>query len=74
MTGDRKSNHRAACEILSELEATEFATYFKRNHDRFLEDFMFQLSKEETDATLNQSQIVMGSQKHRDPRLTQDAK
>ncbi len=39
----------------------------KRNLKRFPEDFMFRLSKEETEA-LNRSQIVTGSQKHRDPR------
>jgi len=41
----------------------------KRNIDRFPEDFMFQLSKEEADAVGNRSQFVTGSQKHRDPRL-----
>jgi hypothetical protein len=35
----------------------------KRNTDRFPDDFAFQLS-----ATENRSQIVTGSQKHRDPR------
>lgn len=53
----------------------------KRNSERFPEDFMFQLTKEEAeqvrsrsqDATMkaiasNRSQIVTGSQKHRDPR------
>ena len=39
----------------------------KRNLDRFPEDFMFQLTKEEL-VELNRSQIVIGSQKHRDPR------
>ena len=38
-----------------------------RNSERFPEDFMFRLGKEET-ATVNQSQIVTGSQRHRDPR------
>ena len=38
-----------------------------RNNERFPEDFMFRLSQEET-AALNQSQIVTGSQRHRDPR------
>ena len=38
-----------------------------RNPDRFPEDFMFRLSREEVQ-NLNQSQIVTGSQKHRDPR------
>src|SRR5205814_10644 len=40
----------------------------KRNRERFPEDFMFQLSREEADALLNRSQFVTGSQKHRDPR------
>jgi ORF6N domain len=39
----------------------------KRNESRFPDDFMFRLSANET-ATLNRSQIVTGSQKHRDPR------
>ena len=38
-----------------------------RNSERFPEDFMFRLNEEET-ATVNQSQIVTGSQRHRDPR------
>jgi len=37
----------------------------KRNLDRFPEDFMFRLTDEE----VNRSQIVTGSQKHRDPRM-----
>ena len=39
----------------------------RRNLDRFPEDFMFRLDGEEVTA-LNRSQIVTGSQKHRDPR------
>lgn len=39
----------------------------RRNHERFPEDFMFQLTLEET-AQLNRSQIVIGSEKHRNPR------
>lgn len=39
----------------------------KRNISRFPEDFMFQLTPYEQ-ALLNRSQIVTGSQKHRDPR------
>jgi hypothetical protein len=39
----------------------------RRNRDRFPSDFMFQLSLKEA-AALNRSQIVSGSQKHRDPR------
>lgn len=52
----------------------------KRNAERFPEDFMFKLSAEEhrqvlalpspaTNETPNRSQIVTGSQKHRDPRF-----
>lgn len=40
----------------------------KRNAGRFPEDFMFQLSAGEV-FKLNRSQIVTGSQKHRDPRF-----
>ena len=50
----------------------------KRNRERFPEDFMFQLTREEAErlqrskspmAAPNQSQFVTGSQKHRDPRF-----
>jgi hypothetical protein len=40
----------------------------RRNAERFLKDFMFRLTRAETEA-LNRSQIVTGSQKHRDPRF-----
>jgi hypothetical protein len=40
----------------------------KRNGTRFPEDFMFRLTRDEV-AELNRSQIVTGSQKHRDPRF-----
>jgi hypothetical protein len=40
----------------------------RRNRERFPEDFMFQLTPAEL-AQLNLSQIVIGSEKHRDPRL-----
>jgi phage regulator Rha-like protein len=40
----------------------------KRNASRFPEDFMFQLAAIEV-VKLNRSQIVTGSQKHRDPRF-----
>lgn len=40
----------------------------KRNAARFPEDFMFRLTVDEV-AELNRSQIVTGSQKHRDPRF-----
>lgn len=39
----------------------------KRNLKRFPSDFMFQLTISETSA-MNRSQIVTGSQKHRDPK------
>lgn len=41
----------------------------RRNLDRFPADFMFQLSRGEV-AALNRSQIVTGSEKHRDPRFS----
>ena len=50
----------------------------KRNSERFPEDFMFRLTREEfaqflrlrtQEATQDRSQIVTGSQKHRDPRF-----
>lgn len=40
----------------------------KRNSERFPEDFLFRMTSLETEA-LNRSQIVTGSQKHRDPRF-----
>lgn len=40
----------------------------RRNPDRFPGDFMFQLTPAEV-TELNLSQIVIGSEKHRDPRL-----
>jgi hypothetical protein len=40
----------------------------KRNAERFPEDFLFRLSRDETEA-LNRSQIATGSQKHRNPRF-----
>ena len=40
----------------------------KRNSERFPEDFLFRLTRSETEA-LNRSQLVTGSQKHRDPRF-----
>ena len=40
----------------------------RRNRERFPEDFMLQLTADEV-VELNRSQIVSGSQKHRDPRL-----
>ena len=40
----------------------------KRNAERFPEDFLFRLTRAETEG-LNRSQIATGSQKHRDPRF-----
>ena len=40
----------------------------RRNRERFPEDFMFRLTADEV-AKLNLSQTVIGSEKHRDPRL-----
>ena len=40
----------------------------RRNRERFPADFMFQLTTAEV-RQLNLSQIVIGSEKHRDPRL-----
>ena len=40
----------------------------RRNRERFPQDFMFQLTSAEV-AQMNLSQIVIGSEKHRDPRL-----
>ena len=40
----------------------------RRNRERFPKDFMFKLSAEEVEQ-LNRSQIVIGSEKHRDPRF-----
>jgi len=40
----------------------------KRNAARFPQDFVFRLNPDETEV-LNRSQIVTGSQKHRDPRF-----
>lgn len=40
----------------------------KRNAARFPEEFMFRLTRDETES-LNRSQFATGSQKHRDPRF-----
>ena len=40
----------------------------KRNLERFPDDFVFRLSRQETEAC-DRSQSVTGSQKHRDPRF-----
>jgi hypothetical protein len=53
---------------LYEVETKALNQAVKRNADRFPEDFMFQLTAGEV-FKLNRSQIVTGSQKHRDPRF-----
>ncbi len=52
---------------LYEVETKAFNQAVKRNIERFPEDFMFQLSREEWEGILsgNRSQFVTGSQKHR---------
>ncbi len=55
---------------LAELYGVETRTLNQavtRNIERFPEDFCFRISADEADE-LNRSQIVTGSQKHRDPR------
>ncbi len=51
---------------LYQVPTKVFNQAVKRNLDRFPSDFMFRLSAEEMEL-LNRSQIVTGSQKHRDP-------
>jgi hypothetical protein len=56
------------------VSTSRFNEAFKRNRDRFPEDFAFRLSIEEWNnlmagpETGNLSQIATGSQKHRDPK------
>jgi ORF6N domain len=52
---------------LYDVSTAAFNQAVRRNRERFPEDFMFQLTPAEL-AELNRSQIVIGSQKHRDPR------
>ena len=52
---------------LYDVSTAAFNQAVRRNRERFPEDFMFQLTSAEV-ANLNRSQIVIGSQKHRDPR------
>jgi hypothetical protein len=49
---------------LYEVSTKAFNQVVKRNVERFPGDFMFRLTAGE----LNRSQIVTGTQKHRDPR------
>ncbi len=53
---------------LYDVSTAAFNQAVRRNRERFPEDFMFQLTSTEI-AQLNRSQIVIGSEKHRDPRF-----
>jgi hypothetical protein len=53
--------------LLYGVETKALNQAVRRNRDRFPADFMFQLTAGEL-VELNRSQIVTGSQKHRDPR------
>lgn len=53
--------------VLYGVETKALNQAVRRNRERFPSDFMFQLTADEV-AELNRSQIVTGSQKHRDPR------
>ena len=53
---------------LYDVSTAAFNQAVRRNRERFPEDFMFQLTPAEV-AQLNRSQIVIGSEKHRDPRF-----
>ena len=53
---------------LYDVSTAAFNQAVRRNRERFPEDFMFQLTSAEVDQ-LNRSQIVIGSEKHRDPRF-----
>lgn len=54
--------------VLYGVETKVLNQAVRRNRDRFPSDFMFQLTAGEV-ADLNRSQVVTGSQKHRDPRF-----
>ena len=53
---------------LYDVSTAAFNQAVRRNRERFPQDFMFQLTSAEV-AELNRSQIVIGSEKHRDPRF-----
>lgn len=53
---------------LYDVSTAAFNQAVRRNRERFPGDFMFQLTPAEV-AQLNRSQIVIGSEKHRDPRF-----
>jgi len=63
----RKSAYRFRSRGLYGVTTKALNQAVKRNLDRFPEDFMFQLTAAEH-VQLNRSQIVTGSQRHRDPR------
>jgi hypothetical protein len=54
--------------VLYQVTTAALNQAVRRNRERFPNDFMFQLTRSEF-AQLNRSQIVIGSQKHRDPRF-----
>ena len=54
--------------VLYQVTTAALNQAVRRNRDRFPRDFMFQLTRSEV-TQLNRSQIVIGSQKHRDPRF-----
>jgi len=53
---------------LYEVQTKALNQAVKRNIDRFPEDFMFQLTTKEWQGLSNRSQIVTGSQKHRESK------
>lgn len=53
---------------LYEVQTKALNQAVKRNIERFPKDFMFQLNGEEWDDLTNRSQIVTGSQKHRESK------
>jgi hypothetical protein len=53
---------------LYNVTTAAFNQAVRRNRERFPTDFMFQLTSAEV-TQLNRSQIVIGSEKHRDPRF-----
>jgi ORF6N domain len=58
--------------LLYEVTTAALNQAVRRNRERFPSDFRFQLTRAEV-AKLNRSQIVIGSQKHRDPRFRPNA-
>lgn len=54
--------------VLYEVPTKALNQAVRRNPERFPDDFMFRLTRDET-VELNRSQIVTGPQKHRDPRF-----